>query len=128
MDEQPSFLDCETGQVETVSSELLETVRDLASCRRAGALYRLACQGGARAYVCTGKIWTERRWLALRSTWDVSETTSPARSAQLQDCRPSGTCHEMPAGKLQPADFQCKADMGSVSILELGNDHGQYRL
>src|SRR5262249_54997862 len=35
-------------------------------CRRAGALYRLACQGGARAYVCAGKLWAERRGLALR--------------------------------------------------------------
>src|SRR5262249_9030748 len=46
-----------------------------ASCRRAGALYRLACQGSARAYVCAGKLWAERRRLALRSARDVSETT-----------------------------------------------------
>ncbi len=44
-----------------------------ASCRRAGALYRLACQGGARAYVCAGKLRAERRRLALRSARDVSE-------------------------------------------------------
>ena len=43
-----------------------------ASCRRAGALYRLACQGGAREYVCAGKLWAERRRLALRSARDVS--------------------------------------------------------
>ncbi len=52
-----------------------------ASCRRAGALYRLACQGGARAYVCAGKLWAERRRLALRSARDVSGTTSPGATA-----------------------------------------------
>jgi hypothetical protein len=48
-----------------------------ASCRRAAALYRVACQGGARACVCAGRLWSERRRLPLRSARDVSGTTSP---------------------------------------------------
>src|SRR5262249_32063189 len=61
-----------------------------ASCRRAGALYRLACQGGARAYVCAGKLWAERRRLALRSARDVSGTTSPGATAGLHAWRVKG--------------------------------------
>ena len=67
--------------VEGMEPRIEPTVHDLANRVRPrvvapGHLYRLACQGGAREYVCAGKLWAERRRLALRSARDVSGTTS----------------------------------------------------
>ena len=62
------------------------TVHDLANSVRPrvvapGHCTWLACQGGARACVCAGKLWPEHRRLALRSARDVSGSTSPKATA-----------------------------------------------
>ena len=53
-----------------------------------GALYRLACQGGARTYVCAGKLWAERRRLALRSARAElgGYSKMPLRSSATSQC------------------------------------------